>query len=493
MDLGWISLESSRSRWLRADRRRRALCADIERLEGRALLAITAGPISASAGHAFSGLVATLDQSDVSGSTDQLTANIVWGDGQSSAGTLALVGTTYQVQGTHTYAAQGSYTLRVTVTGTGSPPSQVSDEGTATVAATPITVTGLTITPTLGQPFSGDVATFSDTYENLTASSYNAIITWGDGQFSKGTISSTVAGSYTVSGSHTYANAPAAGTAKVQIQRLVDNETAAASFEALGNPANGSTVAFSGALDPSSDTGVSNTDWITSINQPVFRGTAPPYSIVQVLARPQGQSDLVSLGQTVADPTGNWTLAAAPIRDGVYALFANIAPPQGFPVQAIPLAANNQLVIDTMGPRVVSVVPGQKNRRILVSFQDQLSGLELSTLTHPANYVLIGPHPRRAAPQSVSLRSAAAVLTNDPQMVLVNARSTFSVTGLRIVAGGVRDVAGNPLNGLYTGTLPSGGHPQGSSFVYRFPRPIRQVRPVVRPLPMRGYLRMPRS
>jgi hypothetical protein len=240
-------------------------------------------------------------------------------------------------------------------------------------------------------------------------------------------------------------------------------------------------------LDPSSDTGVSNTDGITSINQPTFRGTATPYAIVQLLARPQGQSNLVSLGQTVTDPTGQWSLTVGPMLDGVYSIFANVAPPQGFPAQVVPLSANNQIVIDTVGPSVVSVVPDPRNHQILVSFRDNLSGLDLSTLTNPANYTLIGPHPLRVAPLTVSLAPSAAVLTTDPQIVIINTNTSFPVRGLRIVPGGIRDIAGNPLNGAFSGTFPSGGHPQGRSFVYYFPAPLRQA------TPHRQLLRLPRG
>jgi len=241
---------------------------------------------------------------------------------------------------------------------------------------------------------------------------------------------------------------------------------------------NAPTGTFSGMLDPSSDTGVSNTDGITSINQPTFSGTATPYAVVQLLARPQGQSDLVSLGQTVADPSGQWSLTVGPMLDGVYSIFANVAPPQGFPNQVVPLSPNNQIVIDTVGPSVVSVVADPRNHQILVSFQDKLSGLDLATLTNPANYVLIGPHPRRVAPLTVSLVPSAAVLTSDPQMVLIDASSPFPVRGLKIVPGGIRDIAGNPLNGLFNGKFPSGGHPQGSSFIYYFPKVIPQANAV---------------
>ena len=237
------------------------------------------------------------------------------------------------------------------------------------------------------------------------------------------------------------------------------------------------TGTFSGGLDPASDTGVSNTDGITSIDQPTFRGTATPYAVVQLLARPQGQSDLVSLGQTVADPNGQWSLTVGPMLDGAYTLFASLAPPLGFPIQVVPLSTNNQIVIDTVGPSVVSLIAGRRNHQILVSFQDKLSGIELGTLTNPANYTLIGPHPRRVAPLTVSLVNSAAVLTNDPQMVVINTNSSFPVRGLRIVPGGVRDVAGNPLNGLFNGRFPSGGHPQGSSLVDHFTTGIPQAKP----------------
>ena len=106
--------------------------------------------------------------------------------------------------------------------------------------------------------------------------------------------------------------------------------------------------------------------------------------------------------------------------DGVYSIFAKVAPPQGFPIQVVPLSPNNQIVIDTVGPSVVSVVADPRHHQILVSFQDKLSGLDLSTPTNPANYTLIGPHPRRVAPLTVSLVNSAAVLTNDPQMVVIN-------------------------------------------------------------------------
>lgn len=136
MEIGSIHFEAGRSSRPRHSSARLASVAEIERLEGRALLAITVGPISASAGMPFTGLVATLAQTDVTGNLTDIHATIAWGDGQSSPGSVSLVNQNLLVQATHTYGAMGTYPLLVTVTGTA--PSQISGQGTATVAETKI-------------------------------------------------------------------------------------------------------------------------------------------------------------------------------------------------------------------------------------------------------------------------------------------------------------------------------------------------------------------
>jgi uncharacterized repeat protein (TIGR01451 family) len=50
------------------------------------------------------------------------TATINWGDGTSSPGTITLSGRTYSVQGSHTYAAFGEYTITVTIREIGNSP-----------------------------------------------------------------------------------------------------------------------------------------------------------------------------------------------------------------------------------------------------------------------------------------------------------------------------------------------------------------------------------
>jgi hypothetical protein len=59
------------------------------------------------------------------------------------------------------------------------------------------------IAATEGSPFTGTVATFSDTDSSAPASQFSASITWGDGNTSAGTVSGG-SGSFTVTGTDTY-------------------------------------------------------------------------------------------------------------------------------------------------------------------------------------------------------------------------------------------------------------------------------------------------
>ncbi len=65
----------------------------------------------------------------------------------------------------------------------------------------------VTITPTVGVPFTGTVGTFIDTDPNGNAHDFTAMIDWGDGHTSPGTISAAGGGGFNVSGSNTYATA----------------------------------------------------------------------------------------------------------------------------------------------------------------------------------------------------------------------------------------------------------------------------------------------
>ena len=84
-----------------------------------------------------------------------LSATINWGDGTTLApdvtgATLVEIGTSgvYQVEGTHTYAEYGSYTLTVSASDLGT--STASSTGTAAVADAALQVTNVGLSATEG-------------------------------------------------------------------------------------------------------------------------------------------------------------------------------------------------------------------------------------------------------------------------------------------------------------------------------------------------------
>jgi hypothetical protein len=68
----------------------------------------------------------------------------------------------------------------------------------------PIEATGQNLSGTEGAEASGTVAMFTDPDKSATASEYSAMIEWGDGESSVGTVSGSPS-SFSVSGNHTYA------------------------------------------------------------------------------------------------------------------------------------------------------------------------------------------------------------------------------------------------------------------------------------------------
>jgi uncharacterized protein (TIGR03118 family) len=171
-------------------------------------LTVSATSISASEGHAFTGTVATFTDPSTTSTATQFTATIIWGDGSSSTGTVSGTSGTFTVAATHTYAEEGGFTDVVQVADTTSiPAATASASATATVSeADVLTANGITFTPTAATTFNGSVAMFTDTNTAAAASDFTATINWGDGSSSTGTVAGT-SGTFTVSGSHSYATA----------------------------------------------------------------------------------------------------------------------------------------------------------------------------------------------------------------------------------------------------------------------------------------------
>jgi hypothetical protein len=111
----------------------------------------------------------------------------------------------------------------------------------------PITATGTTFTATEGQLFSATVATFTDPTPAATSTEYTATIDWGDlTPISTGTVSGPIGGTFTVTGSHIYAEE---GTYKVTVTIIdVDNAANNATVTSTANVADAALTASPACL-----------------------------------------------------------------------------------------------------------------------------------------------------------------------------------------------------------------------------------------------------
>ncbi len=153
------------------------------------------------------------------------TANIAWGDGSTSAGTITLNAGVFSVSGAHTYGKKGTFTISITIDHGSSPDRTVTS--TATVANAAITVTSNALSVNENQQFSGAVGSFIDANPLSVAGDFTATINWGDGSAnSTGTITVDPLNSsrFIVNGTHTYAEGPATRTVTLTIHDTPDND-----------------------------------------------------------------------------------------------------------------------------------------------------------------------------------------------------------------------------------------------------------------------------
>jgi hypothetical protein len=163
---------------------------------------------SATEGVTYNGPVATFTDSDPKSTAAEYSATIDWGDGSPTTAGVpnGPMGGPFTVNGTHTYAEDGTYKVTVVITDIDTPSNNATANSTARVADAALTARCAT-PPFSTQTYNGPTAVFTDQSSTGTLSDFTATINWGDSSTSAGTI---VGGPgnvpYTVSGSHPYSS-----------------------------------------------------------------------------------------------------------------------------------------------------------------------------------------------------------------------------------------------------------------------------------------------
>ncbi len=112
--------------------------------------------IAGTAGASLNATVATISDPNTSATASAYSATISWGDGSSSAGTVAGGNGTFTVSGSHPYAAPGTYPVGVTINSLADNLGSSTVTDSATITATPTSVlTGAPSVTATSAGFSG--------------------------------------------------------------------------------------------------------------------------------------------------------------------------------------------------------------------------------------------------------------------------------------------------------------------------------------------------
>ena len=337
--------------------------------------------------------------------------------------------------------------------------------------------------PQFGTPlFSGPVAIFSDANTAAAATDYKATINWGDGTApTLGTIVPlSPAGTFEVIGSHTYATSGVnGGVGHYAVQTFIA-DVGGSALE-VPNTANVSDnpISVTGRLNPTSDTGKNNLDDITYDAQPNFygvvfvTGTTTPEPFAHVTLFANG----VAVGNTQAGSDGTWSITSSLLNQGTYTITAGATDQFGQTVSPLPTLVQN-LVVDTAPPVITALSFNRFDATLAVTFQDNLSGMDLASLTNSAFYHISATPlsskvrvPKLILPTSITFTPGAS--PGDPVVVNVEFNRGRPFRGgkyeVLINSGsgdsGIQDVAGNALDGNFYGPFPTGDGLAGGNFV----------------------------
>jgi hypothetical protein len=333
----------------------------------------------------------------------------------------------------------------------------------------PPIVTAVSISASQGVPLTGaTLATFTAIDGVHDPSRFVAFVDFGDATSLSAASVSPVGTILRVTGDHTY-GAVGAFAITVYVEEVGGGAgTGSGTSSASVTPAPG---LLSGRLSPTSDSGVSHSDGITNIATPTLIGTASPNQIVHVFAQAAGSGTFTLLGDISAAANGTWSLVAPHLADGTYTITASVLTADGATIQSGTLGT---IKIDTTGPRILGAQLDPRSGRISIIYQDDLSGLSQAGIVDRGSYVasrVVSKRVHRRITVTVpagpgvpsSIGAETVVLTLNGGKRVARGRLLFS-----IASAGITDVAGNRLDGEFSGRFPSGNGQPGGDFQAEF-------------------------
>jgi hypothetical protein len=438
-------------------------------------------------------IVAYFEDADPNSSANDFMASIDWGDGTPpSLGDITAQGVPgngpiYRVTGDHTYAEEGSYTVTVVVNDIDFDGTGIVTTGLATIADTPPVLTPVPFTIPEGRQFAGPVATISELTEPTVPETpqiqepptdFRATIDWGDGSpLTEGTIVSQ-SGELIVTGQHMYADAGSNTSSVFPVTVTVFDDGGSFVRVVSQGTVTDVPIHLTGFLNPASDSGVSHSDGITNVTQPSFFGMSEPDSVIRISAISQlSPGTIIPLGQVAADASGAWSLTSeVALSDGSYTIVALAVDHAGNTTASTqftpdPATGKGLLVIDTTGPKVSGIKFDRSTSKITITLQDHGGGLDQSTLLDGSSYRFWRPGVKRGDVLVTGVTMSSQATSNTGQtvsLILNNGKriKNGSIFGT-VVSGGIRDIAGNALDGEFYGTLASGNNKPGGDFQAR--------------------------
>jgi extracellular elastinolytic metalloproteinase len=434
-------------------------------------------------GQVFGGVIASFATPNTLIGPNSFKATIFWGDGTATEGAEVTKDPKtgrFLVSGSKVYSDVGNYAVTVLIDAPGD--QQAGAIGTVTVGDAPLTAQGASGLSLVSKTRVDDllVASFVDADPTPNIGDFSAIIAWGDGTRSNGTIRANGRGGFDVLGSHAY---PRSGDFPIGV--TITSSGGSGASAGTGAKVSSKVFTLDGSVVSAGTPGTTNTA------TPVFAGHAEPGAKVSLFAVQSGTGSMIPIGSTTADAAGAWAAQASRLGDGSYSIVASAVDGSGdlsSPATLLhPTPSVGPLVVDTQGPQVRNVDVDPRTGQVRVTLADGGTGLALGGLNNAANFALgvVGGGTTRM------LRVSGVTLSPSAPNGHLSATLAFSgLTRLQrgsyvlsISAPGVTDQAGNALDERYYVPFPGLYSQPGQNFVAQFSSNGRRASPLAQYIP----------